>query len=130
MNRPTWRNVSWLYSECYLYRYFPGTRRANSRLLHSMFASTIHWKTYDPFLRQKDEAFKTSKKGVVELADRFREFAESLPSHSSTEDSETEKLLFVQPHIRSRANLISRKKWPTFAYGAMPPIYPFPSKEM
>ena len=21
MNRPTWRNVSWLYSECYLYRY-------------------------------------------------------------------------------------------------------------
>jgi Damage-control phosphatase ARMT1-like domain len=23
MNRPTWRNVSWLYSECYLYRYSP-----------------------------------------------------------------------------------------------------------
>lgn len=23
LNRPTWRNVSWLYSECYLYRYTP-----------------------------------------------------------------------------------------------------------
>jgi len=31
MNRPTWRNVSWLYSECYLYRYFPGTTVTNSQ---------------------------------------------------------------------------------------------------
>jgi len=42
MRRPTWYNVSWLYSECYLYR-----------LIRSIFASTSHWKRYDPFFRQK-----------------------------------------------------------------------------
>jgi hypothetical protein len=29
MNRPTWRNVSWLYSECYLYRYPNRSSHAN-----------------------------------------------------------------------------------------------------
>ena len=29
MNRPTWRNVSWLYSECYLYRYPSRSSHAN-----------------------------------------------------------------------------------------------------
>jgi damage-control phosphatase, subfamily III len=29
MNRPTWLNVSWLYSECYLYRYFLLTPATN-----------------------------------------------------------------------------------------------------
>ena len=60
-----------------------------------MFASTIHWKNYDPFLRQKDEAFRTSEKGVLELADRFREFAENRSKGLVTEDPETENLVFV-----------------------------------
>jgi hypothetical protein len=85
MNRPTWRNVSWLYSECYLYR-----------LLHSVFETTVHWKRYDPFFRQKDDAFKTSKDGVLELAERFREFADGRGEHSTTENPAHQKLLFEE----------------------------------
>ena|SRR5271156_3860273 len=62
-----------------------------------MFASTVHWKRYDPFFRQKDEAFKTSKTGVLELAERFREFADGRGEHSTTDDSAQQKLIFVRP---------------------------------
>lgn len=68
------------------------------RLLHSMFASTLHWRHYDPFLRQKDEAFRSSKKGVLELAERFREFALNIGTHSKTDDPDQQKLLFVRRH--------------------------------
>jgi hypothetical protein len=61
-----------------------------------MFATTVHWKRYDPFFRQKDDAFKTSKAGVLELAERFREFADGRGEHSTTEDSAHQKLLFVR----------------------------------
>jgi hypothetical protein len=91
-----------------------------SRLLRAMFASTTHWTRYDPFFRQKDEAFKSSKAGVLELAERFREFAHQ---HSSANDLAQRTLVFVRPRSGSpnRANLIFnfRKKWRTFVYGAM-----------
>jgi hypothetical protein len=64
-----------------------------------MFASTLHWRHYDPFLRQKDEAFKTSRAGVLELAERFREFAVNVGSQSKTDDPDQEKLLFVRHQI-------------------------------
>jgi Damage-control phosphatase ARMT1-like domain len=68
-----------------------------------MFAPTMHWKHYDPFLRQKDEAFKSSKTGVLELAERFQEFAEVSAKHTqfNTPDESEEKLLFVRHHSES-----------------------------
>jgi damage-control phosphatase, subfamily III len=91
LNRPTWRNVSWLYSECYLYRYTFAIHSANLRLLKSTFASTVHWTTHDPFSRQKDEAFRSSKQGVLELADHFRSYATN-PRH---DEEAQRKLVFV-----------------------------------
>ena len=66
-----------------------------------MFASTIHWKYYDPFLRQKDEAFKSSKTGVLELAERFQEFAEDSAKHTLLVPESEEQLLFVRHHSES-----------------------------
>jgi len=75
-----------------------------------MFASTVHWKRYDPFFRQKNDAFKTSKTGILELAERFREFAVGRRELFASEDSAQQKLLFVR-HLPQkfpvRANLNS-----------------------
>jgi hypothetical protein len=60
-------------------------------------------KHYDPFLRQKDQAFKSSKTGVLELAERFQEFAGTSAKHTQflpPDDSE-DKLLFVRQHSES-----------------------------
>jgi hypothetical protein len=59
----------------------------------------VHWKRYDPFARQKDEAFRSSKNGVLELAERFREFSGTLTNGLQTGDAEYQKLLFVTPPI-------------------------------
>jgi hypothetical protein len=60
-----------------------------------MFASTVYWKRYDPFFRQKDEAFKSSKDGVLELAERFREYVEGRGKNYRTGDPAQQKLAFV-----------------------------------
>ena len=76
------------------------------RLIHSTFERTTYWRQYDPFFRQKDEAFKSSKTGVLELAERFREFAESRENakNPETEDPEEKKLLFVCHSISDSCN--------------------------
>jgi hypothetical protein len=63
----------------------------------------MHWKHYDPFLRQKDQAFKSSKTGVLELAERFQEFAASSTKHTQflSPDESEDKLLFVRHHSES-----------------------------
>lgn len=66
-----------------------------SRLLRSTFASTTHWSNYDPFFRQKDEAFKSSKNGVLEIAGRFREYAMALRQRSVAETPAQQKVVFV-----------------------------------
>lgn len=78
------------------------------RLLHSIFASTVYWKRYDPFFRQKDEAFKSSMDGVLELAERFRDFAEGREQNYRAGNAAQQKLAFVLPVPPNRANLISR----------------------
>jgi hypothetical protein len=60
---------------------------------------TTHWKNYDPFFRQKDEAFKSSEKGVFELAEHFRDFAASVEEDSKSENPEDRKVVFVRPQI-------------------------------
>ncbi|OBZ75033.1 hypothetical protein A0H81_05296 [Grifola frondosa] len=56
----TWLTVPWLYSECYLYR-----------ILRSYFVQTKHWKSYDPFLSQKQETFQKSSKAIYREAIRY-----------------------------------------------------------
>jgi len=68
-----------------------------SRLLKSLFATTAHWTHYDPFFRQKDEAFKSSKQCVLELAERVRVYAARL--RPQVNDAMQQKLVFVPlPH--------------------------------
>jgi hypothetical protein len=68
-----------------------------------MFASTNYWKSYDPFIRQKDQAFRSSEAGVLELAERFQEFAATSAKHTQFKapDASEEKLLFVRHHSES-----------------------------
>lgn len=70
-----------------------------TRLLHSLFTRTTRWKNYDPFFRQKDDAFKSSKMGVYELADHFRDFAATAEEHSKSEKPEERKVVFVRHQI-------------------------------
>jgi len=53
----TWFTAPWLYAECYLYR-----------LLRSLFVTTQHWKTYDPFFAQKLKTYQASGTAVHKLA--------------------------------------------------------------
>ena len=107
--------------------------RLISSLLASIFASTIHWTLYDPFFRQKDEAFKSSKQCVLELVEHFGAYAARARFQGN--DAAQQKLVFVPPptppdHVialpPTRAlTLISRprRKWRIFVFGAMPPIF-------
>ncbi|KAK6904241.1 hypothetical protein I203_107757 [Kwoniella mangroviensis CBS 8507] len=52
-----WSTMNWLFAECYVYR-----------RLRSYFASTVHWKDYDPFFEQKVETYKSSSTAIVHLA--------------------------------------------------------------
>ncbi|WVR04246.1 hypothetical protein IAU60_001246 [Kwoniella sp. DSM 27419] len=52
-----WSTMNWLFAECYVYR-----------RLRSYFASTVHWKEYDPFFEQKAETYKSSSTAIVHLA--------------------------------------------------------------
>ncbi|OCT54945.1 hypothetical protein CLCR_02902 [Cladophialophora carrionii] len=95
---PTWHDVEWLFSECYLYR-----------RIATLFstAKTKPWKDYDPFYRQKMKTFKSSRPAVVELCARYRQILEQIRASKSdapvasdvtdpTEIEEAEKLLFVE----------------------------------
>ena len=95
---PTWHNVEWLFSECYLYR-----RMAT---FFSM-AKTSFWKRYDPFYRQKMKTFKSSRPAVLELCARYKDIITQIRSSRAnapvaenvTDEKEiekAEKLLFVE----------------------------------
>ncbi|KAL3437612.1 hypothetical protein BDV09DRAFT_183456 [Aspergillus tetrazonus] len=80
---PKWHNVSWLFSECYLYR-----------RVSTLFARSKHWKGYDVFARQKMSTFKSSRPAVLELAARYRELALEAKEGKNTEESD--RLLFSE----------------------------------
>ncbi|KIW75686.1 hypothetical protein Z517_10428 [Fonsecaea pedrosoi CBS 271.37] len=95
---PTWHNVEWLFSECYLYR-----RMAT---LFST-AKSKFWRDYDPFQRQKMETFKSSRPAVLELAAEYRGIMTQIRSSKARapvaegvtdpqQIDEAEKLLFVE----------------------------------
>ncbi|WRT65230.1 uncharacterized protein IL334_002173 [Kwoniella shivajii] len=60
-----WSTMNWLFAECYVYR-----------RLRSYFASTVHWKEYDPFFEQKAETYKSSSTAIVHLAKAINQAVE------------------------------------------------------
>ena len=86
---PTWHHVSWLFSECYLYR-----------RVHTFFGLTTHWKNYDVFARSKASTFRSSRSAVLELAARSRQVHSQLGNSEKASGSEereaAEQLLFAE----------------------------------
>ncbi|GJN86308.1 hypothetical protein PLIIFM63780_009887 [Purpureocillium lilacinum] len=86
LGNPSWLDVPWLFSECYMYR-----------RISTFFTLTKHWKNYDIFARQKIDTFRTSRNAVLELASRYKELIEQIQANkNSTHDEEAEKLLFTE----------------------------------
>ncbi|CCG82058.1 Putative uncharacterized protein [Taphrina deformans PYCC 5710] len=86
LEKPSWFNVPWLFSECYLYR-----------RIHILFTKSIHWKTYDPFFRSKDSTFESSGAAVEELAIRYKKLVEDFDKHAYSDmEDEAKKLLFLE----------------------------------
>ena len=83
---PSWLDIPWLFSECYMYR-----------RISTFFSLSTHWKDYDIFARQKLDTFRTSRKAVVELSAKYKEFVQQLEADKDkTHDVEAEKLLFTE----------------------------------
>ncbi|KAI9842822.1 MAG: hypothetical protein M1838_002973 [Thelocarpon superellum] len=88
LTSPTWFDVPWLYAECYMYR-----------RVHSLFALTQHWKSYDVFAQQKLSSFRSSRPAVLELAARYHDLMgqlEAADRHVSAEANQAEQLLFTE----------------------------------
>ncbi|KAF2811561.1 DUF89 domain-containing protein [Mytilinidion resinicola] len=88
LGNPTWFNVPWLFSECYLYR-----------RMNALFVLSKKWKSYDIFARQKLSTFKSSRPAVVELATHYKEIVAKLGQGSNLAGEEmeaAEKVLFME----------------------------------
>ncbi|KAK5996105.1 Damage-control phosphatase [Cladobotryum mycophilum] len=84
LGNPSWFQVPWLFSECYI-------------RISTFFQLTKHWKSYDMFARQKIDTFRTSRNAVVELAARYKDIITKVKADKSvTHDLEAEKLLFTE----------------------------------
>ncbi|KAI1800434.1 DUF89-domain-containing protein [Daldinia bambusicola] len=88
LGTPSWFNVPWLFSECYLYR-----------RLNTSFSLSKYWKFYDVFYRQKIKTFRSSRPAVLELAARYKDLITQMErdkNSSSAEHDEAEKILFFE----------------------------------
>lgn len=87
LGNPTWFNVPWLFSECYLYR-----------RISTSFSLSTHWKQYDIFSRQKMATFRSSRPAVLELAARYKDIITQMnkdkAKKGTPEHDEAEKILF------------------------------------
>jgi len=73
------------------------------RRMHTLFANSQHWKSYDVFSKQKMSTFRSSRPAVLELASRYNELTQQLQSNkiaaentSQDEREAVEKALFVE----------------------------------
>ncbi|KAK4692099.1 damage-control phosphatase, subfamily III, partial [Lecanoromycetidae sp. Uapishka_2] len=80
LGNPRWFSAPWLYAECYLYR-----------RVHTFFALSSLWKTYDAFARQKLSTFQSSRPAVIELAAKYRALVEQLEGDHTTADNAKER---------------------------------------
>jgi len=62
IKKNTWFTAPWLFAECYLYRF-----------LRSLFAKTVHWNNWDPFLSQKVKTLKQSENSILQIATTMHE---------------------------------------------------------
>ncbi|OTB18578.1 hypothetical protein K445DRAFT_314455 [Daldinia sp. EC12] len=88
LGTPSWFNVPWLFSECYLYR-----------RINTSFSLSEHWKNYDVFYRQKIKTFRSSRPAVLELAARYKDLIMQMErdkDSTSAEHDEAEKILFFE----------------------------------
>lgn len=86
LGNPSWLNVSWLFSECYLFR-----------RMSTSFSLSKYWKNYDVFARQKISTFRSSRPAVVELAARYKALLTELQnSDGQSEDDQAQKILFTE----------------------------------
>ena len=108
LENPQWYNVPWLFAECYLYRCVSlhdfGICRSltiTARRIHTFFASSKLWKSYDVFARQKLATFHSSRPAVLDLAARYREIisniqADKHPTNDPQEREEAERIIFME----------------------------------
>ena len=73
------------------------------RRIATMFALSKHWKTYDVFFKQKQNTFRSSRAGVIELAHHYNDVLKTLKSNDSVlanlseeERTKAEEALFVE----------------------------------
>jgi uncharacterized protein with ATP-grasp and redox domains len=73
------------------------------RRIATMFALSKHWKTYDVFFKQKQNTFRSSRAGVIELAHHYKDVLKTLQSNDSglanlseEERAKAEEALFVE----------------------------------
>ena len=66
----------------------------------SSFAKSMHWKSHDPFLRQKLSTFKSSRPAILELAARYKDLMLQIQDNSADEDetanAKAQELLFIE----------------------------------
>lgn len=84
LGNPSWLNVSWLFSECYLFR-----------RMSTSFSLSKYWKNYDVFARQKISTFRSSRPAVIELAARYKTLLSEMDK-GKPEDDEAQKILFME----------------------------------
>lgn len=78
-----WHTAPWMFSECLMYR-----------RMHTFVTATREWREYDIFHRQKTDAFRASRAGVVELADRYRALSAQLAKASGKVELDVLEELF------------------------------------
>lgn len=79
----SWHSAPWLYSECYLYQ-----------LLESWFKETQLLREYDVFESLKNQTFRKSSFGVLELCRRYEVLGKQLSAGNTEKDAL--KLLFFE----------------------------------
>lgn len=68
INKPTWLNSPWLYTECYMYRF-----------MHTFYTmSTPFWRSFDMFVTGKRKSLIDSKMAAIELVKKFRETIQAI----------------------------------------------------
>ncbi|KAK6522458.1 hypothetical protein TWF281_003019 [Arthrobotrys megalospora] len=78
LGEPRWLDLSWLFSECYLYR-----------RISTSFTTSTQWKSFDVFLSSKLTTLRSSLPAILELAHRY-----SSITTPSTFTDEASSLLF------------------------------------
>ncbi|EIM19627.1 DUF89-domain-containing protein [Wallemia mellicola] len=79
----TWFTAPWLFAECYMY-----TR------IRSYFSNSKYYQQYDPFKKQKDDTFRSSKVSVYQLAKAQQQLVKGITK--PTEVDESVEIMFME----------------------------------